>query len=253
MALIRTIYILIGVVGMVASAGFAGSAGFSASAGAQEYDFGTGLVAGGGNALAEIDISINGQELTAVIRNTSPDESNYGGNPSLLSPSIIGFGFDLVGDFGESLVLEDWSLIAHKDSGRLKELNGARPKWTDSNTDNSFAFSAIKDKNGLYNPEATGGLKNILEYAKFTEAVLTAKFDHSVNLVENLQETFSPFVRFGYVGSALLPQTINTYGTLRTGGGPGHNSPEPGSLLIWALGTATWVGVMRRGRPGHRA
>jgi hypothetical protein len=105
---------------MVRYAGFSVSAllvisvGLTSIAGAQEFYFGTGPVAGGGNAMAEIEISINGQELTAIIRNTSPDQSNYGGDSSLLSPTISGFVFDLVSSSGESLVLEDWSLTAYK-------------------------------------------------------------------------------------------------------------------------------------------
>lgn len=181
---------LIRIAGYNASALLVISVGLTAVAGAQEYYYGTGPVAGGGNALAEIEISINGQELTAIIRNTSPDASNYGGDSSLLSPTISGFGFDLVSDSGESLVLEDWSLTAYKNSGRTRVLsNASDPKWETSSTDNTFSFNTIKDKNGLHNLDASGGLANKPEWAKFTEAVLWASFDGPVNLVEDLPGT----------------------------------------------------------------
>jgi hypothetical protein len=280
--------LLIGGVGLATvgleAIGLEAGAGFIATAGAQEFDFGTGPVAGGGNAMAEIEITIVGRQLTAVIRNTSPDLDNYGGNSSLLSPAISAFGFDLVGSSGESLVLEDWSLTAYKNSGRTRTLSdAANPKWETSTSGDTFSFDTINDKNGLYNSGASGGLMNSLKNAKFTEAVLELTFNDTValvdggpggndpggndpggndpggsdpggsdpgpggtvNLIEDIPEPFTPFVRFGYVGSALTPQTFTIYAPPSDTGGTQYQNPEPSSILIWALGFAACVGIKR--------
>lgn len=203
----------------------------------------------GANATAEIDIWINGQVLTAIIRNTSPDEDNYGGNPDSRSPSIVGFGFDVVGDSGASVGLDNWTLTTNKVSGDPEWLDQTA-KWSDSNTDNLFEFMANEDEDGLYNPEATGGWAGEpAEPNNVIETILVATFDDTVNLVESFPEAFTPFVRFGNVGSAQDAQTFTVVGTLRVDpGGSGNHSPEPASVFVWTLGIATCVGMRMRRR-----
>jgi hypothetical protein len=238
--------------------------GFVASSWAQEPDvafsFDTDAVYGGaGHGTAEIDIYITGSQLTAIIRNTSPDAENYGSGSGLQSPAIIGWGLELESG-GSPLVMTSWLTKGFKGTGVFKRIATWNEEY--SQEGNLFSFSPTRDKHGFYNPEATGGLTNKpdRDRANFTGdstgnigAVFTAEFDGPINLVERMSMPFSPFVQFGFVGSAEAPQTVTTFavttfGTPIVTGGGGH-TPEPSSLLIWALGIAICMRVNRRRRP----
>jgi hypothetical protein len=236
--------------------------GFIANANAQVYTFyfdtTPGSDAYAGHEMAEIEITIAGNELTAIIRNTSPDAENGGGG--LPSPAIIGLGLELQlasGGLGKVLSLNGgWTLDGFE--GTAASTRGTISEWNQvSQVGNLFSFEPDDATEGLYNPKTPEGRASDSSVYNFTGnsdgnrgAELTAYFSGPIQLVEPTSGTFSPIVRFGYVGSA--QEEVVTLGIPIDGfrvvlDHIGH-SPEPGSLLIWALGIATWVGVHRRRR-----
>lgn len=207
---------------------------------AQRFQFGTDLVddtergrVNGGYATGVMDVVINGNVLTAILRNTSPDSENFGGDPQLSSPAITQFGFDLQGSDGGVLSLSNWELKAFDESGAEVSLGreGMFSWWRTTTADGSLVvkMSRLAEWFGmeLYNPEASGGFAKARP-SYFTQAVLTATFESPVNLIEHVAANFSPVVRFGSFGSS-------RGGVDLPGFRVGH-SPEPGSLIVWGIG-----------------
>jgi hypothetical protein len=205
----------------------------------------------GGYATAEMDLSINGSTLTAVLRNTSPDSENYLKDPdSLNSPAITGFGFD-VRDLDGNAVKppSSWQLTALDQNGQRVELGSSANRtpdniWMITQQEDRMDFE-ISDRStrytdALYNPFATGGFGTSVVY--FTEAVFSAMFITPVELIERRSMDFSPMVRFERVGWSSSPVTVSMPA----------NSPEPASLVIWCLGVAAAVGFHYRKRYGRR-
>ena len=203
---------------------------------AQEFDFGTDLIdgvesgrAGGGFATGYMDFAIDGNQLTAVLRNTSPEVENFGGDPAIGSPVIRRTDFDLRDVVGEALQLLSWELTAfdaaHEAVVLGSDLNGGVDEWRmTQREDGSFR---VKSRGSgtptapIYNPNASGGFATSAIY--YSDAVLTATFNATIGATD-----LKPELRFKYLGENGIATTLTGIALPVVA-----TQPEPSSVLVW--------------------
>lgn len=205
-------------------------------AAAQVFEFGNDLIdgvesgrAGGGFAAGYMDLAIDGNGLTAVLRNTSPDAENFGGDPAIGSPVIRRVDFDLRDVVGEAMELLSWELAAFDAANEAvvlgSDMNGGVDGWKmTQRADGSFRVSSrgkATPTAPLYNTNASGGFANTAIY--YTDAVLTATFAATIGASD-----LNPELRFKYLGKNGIGRSLAGIAIPVA-----MVNPEPCSILVW--------------------
>ena len=226
---------------------------------AQEYTYGTDLIfdeelgmerlsgaLNGGYATAYMGFMLDGNTLSSVLRNTSPDADNWGGDSTLGSPAVTKIKFEAVTAAGSSATLATWELRALDQNENEVILGrnggGSSNLWKISQlNDGTFRLNSKRSRREarapIYNPNATGGFATTGDQF-FTDAVFTATFNTNLGSAD-LNST----VRFEYIGSPGVLKTLSGVSLPTV-----IHQPEPGSLVVWAVGGILATACYRRRR-----
>lgn len=226
---------------------------------AQEFSYGTDTVfnarssgsrlsgeLGGGFASAYMKVLIDDNQLTAILRNTSPDDRN--GLAGFDSPAITRFDFNVTDLAGGPAKLIDWQMRGVDQSGNSVVLGSYKATsnvWKARQIDDGTlrVHSNRRRRHALaplYNPSTTSGFQSNARF--FSEAVFTATFATRIG-----SSDLNSQVRFDYVGKN--SRRKNLAGVRLAS----NASPEPASLITWCFGGALAAcGLKRRPRRNRR-
>ncbi len=200
----------------------------------------------GGLGSATMDISISGNTLTMILKNTSPTTLVDGSG--INAPGITGFGFNL--DSNNSVT--NWLLTAYASQSATtpitigSSINTSSYKWKLGTTQAGVTMdylNYLKDiKGALYNPAATQGLSAKPNY--FTDAILTMTFASAPVL-----DPTPDAIGSGLTGSEYVRmQSVGKGGSLKLTPEPTSTPvPEPSTILLLCAGLGGLAFWRRKG------
>ncbi len=207
--------------------------------------------ANGGTGSATMDVTISGNQVTAVVENTSPILMDDGISDN--TPGITAIGLNLEPD---TLVLTSWTLHALDSTGSITLIadGTAGQDWEMQMTQAGVSLDYLPGTGGqidgaLFNPDlmGSGALPGGQNDVWFTTATLVLNFDSAIsglgseNCGSGLGDcsTFVRMQRVGDGGSLKLPGEPCGPNDPNCGGGPGgHPTPEPGTMFLMGSGLA---------------